>query len=359
MNTNHFTTTSNAPPSFGHSESAGMRYDLEVGQEVNHEIAIPINTSEHLANEFEKLKDPVDSEAFLQDAALIASSLPYSIRRAIDDFARFGNAAGVLLIRGLPVDHNVPATPLDPNAKVTKKTKTSEASLAMVGSMLGYLIGYAQERQGRLFHNLVPTAANASTLSSESSKVALDLHTENAFHPFGPDWLMLAGVRTDRTKTAKTTFAGIRNALSSLSMSDRFELSQKAFASGIDVGYGNIEATPGLGPVVEVLYGDPGDPFLRYDWDLMKCLRPNGKAALMNLRLALQANTSSVLIEPGTLLVIDNRRAAHGRTVFRAEFDGEDRWIQRVNVTRDLNKSRSDRSGDSRVIATDFSPYLK
>lgn len=42
---------------------------------------------------------------------------------------------------------------------------------------------------------------------------------------------------------------------------------------------------------------------------------------------------------PGEILFLDNCRAVYGRKSFRARFDGTDRWLKRLNVTRDLRKS--------------------
>jgi alpha-ketoglutarate-dependent taurine dioxygenase len=315
-------------------------------------------SAEELGIAVDRITASTESEAFLQDAALLAASLPRDKRRQIQSFARFGNQSGVLLLSGLPVDKVVPPTPLDPCGPTDKPTHRSEANLAMIGSLLGYLVGYAQEKDGRVFHNLVPTEKNAAELSSESSKVELDLHSENAFHPYRPDWVLLTGLRTDIEKKAVTTHASIRDALHLLSARDRAELARKAFVTGIDVAYGNRDAAKGLGPAVRVLQGDPSDPFMCYDWDLMECISARSKSALSRLREALRQVTRSVLVEPGSVLVIDNRRAVHGRSVFKANYDGTDRWLQRTNAVRDLNKSRRDRPCDSRVIRTDFSKYL-
>jgi enduracididine beta-hydroxylase len=57
------------------------------------------------------------------------------------------------------------------------------------------------------------------------------------------------------------------------------------------------------------------------------------------------------VLEPGDMLFVDNFRAVHGRRPFSARFDGRDRWLKRINVTRDLRKSRRVRgSRESRVI---------
>jgi hypothetical protein len=41
----------------------------------------------------------------------------------------------------------------------------------------------------------------------------------------------------------------------------------------------------------------------------------------------------------------------HGRRAFKARYDGSDRWFKRMNITRDLRKSRADRiEAVSRII---------
>src|SRR5262249_30721913 len=47
--------------------------------------------------------------------------------------------------------------------------------------------------------------------------------------------------------------------------------------------------------------------------------------------------TEAVQLRPGSLLILDNRRCAHGRTRFPARFDGTDRWMLRVYVRRSLD----------------------
>ena len=58
-----------------------------------------------------------------------------------------------------------------------------------------------------------------------------------------------------------------------------------------------------------------------------------------------------VLLHPGDICFIDNFKAVHGRRAFKARYDGHDRWFKRINITRDLRKSRAERSGaTSRII---------
>ncbi|MEV4014383.1 TauD/TfdA family dioxygenase [Nonomuraea angiospora] len=48
-------------------------------------------------------------------------------------------------------------------------------------------------------------------------------------------------------------------------------------------------------------------------------------------------------LESGEFCFIDNYRVVHGRKPFSARHDGMDRWLKRINVTRDLRKSRARR----------------
>ena len=55
--------------------------------------------------------------------------------------------------------------------------------------------------------------------------------------------------------------------------------------------------------------------------------------------------------DAGDFAFIDNYQAVHGRKPFRARYDGRDRWLKRINVVRDLRKSRESRlSAASRVL---------
>ena len=56
----------------------------------------------------------------------------------------------------------------------------------------------------------------------------------------------------------------------------------------------------------------------------------------------------------GDLLIVDNRRAVHGRSQFTPRYDGFDRWLQRMSVVRDPIASVSDRRGGVCVIETAF-----
>jgi hypothetical protein len=173
-----------------------------------------------------------------------------------------------------------------------------------------------------------------------------------------PDYLLLYGLRQDPAKEARTYVASVRRFFHLLDPADKDTLFANLFRTGVDYSFGNVAQRRGAGPLVSVLYGDRLDPFLRYDLDLMVGETPAARRALELVRELVHDVKRELVVEPGSLLILDNRRSVHARSVFQASYDGRDRWLQRLAVVRDLEASMHDRRRGSRVIATDFSHYL-
>ncbi len=299
-----------------------------------------------------------DFETFFEEARLLFHEMPRRLRQVLVDFAKRGNSDGALLLRNLPTDPVLPPTPTLSGERPQKATWVSELWMCCVASALGEPVAYLQEKQGNLFQDVFPTAQNADKLSSESSAILLDFHTEIAFHPYLPEYLLLYGLRQDPDKQARTIFSSVRRFFHLLPPGERDTLFSDLFRTGVDYSFGNLEEVPGAGPLVSVLFGDRLDPFLRYDLDLMAGETPAAKHALQVVRELVNEAKRDVVIEPGSLLVLDNRRCVHARSDFKAYYDGRDRWLQRMAVVRDLEPSLSDRVRGTRVIATDFTPFL-
>lgn len=303
----------------------------------------------------EPLPDPYDdSTTFLAEAELLYHEFPRSIRHAVSTFRHHSNDYGVLVLKGLPLTVRIPATPSAGERAARRNGRLGELWLAALSTAVGAPIAYRQEASGRLYQDVAPTPSNAAKLSAESSTSLLDFHTEVAFHPFMPDYVMLLCLRPDHQRVAKTISAGIRMILPRLALRDRAVLFEPLFRTGIDYSFGSPNGTKGNGPVMPVLYGDPFDPCLTLDLDLMVGLTPAANRALRNLQAAVNEVTRSVRLDTGDLLIVDNRRAVHGRSQFTPRYDGFDRWLQRMSVVRDPIASVSDRRGGVCVIETAF-----
>ncbi|MCK4950954.1 MAG: TauD/TfdA family dioxygenase [Gammaproteobacteria bacterium] len=293
----------------------------------------------------------MNTEDFLNKSTLFADNLPEPLKNTLQQFRNHANKEGILLLKNLPVESQLPATPTDNH----KSSYTSESLLATIGARLGYLVGYAQEKNGSLFHDITPLQSEENEQSSMGSLVQLELHTERCFHPFLPDYLLLYCLRPDPAHKGFTTHAGIRQILPLLSQKHIETLFQPVFRTGIDYSFGNKKTRKANGPVMSVLYGNKTDPFIRYDLDLMTGLTSKAELALQTLKEIVIDMMDGIYLEAGSLLIMDNKRCVHGRGEFKPGYDGNDRWLQRSYVLTDLGPSACDRIDGSRVITTSFS----
>jgi L-asparagine oxygenase len=99
-----------------------------------------------------------------------------------------------------------------------------------------------------------------------------------------------------------------------------------------------------------VLQGDPEDPDVRVDFTSTRPLDDEAREAMAVFGRALEEVRRTHILQPGDFAIVDNRRSLHGRTAFRARYDGRDRWLQRVFVTLDFRRSRALRPGDRPVV---------
>jgi L-asparagine oxygenase len=295
-----------------------------------------------------------DTEEFLLDCEMRADELPRYVRRALLEFQVRSNPEGILLLRGLPIDPGLyyVATPPESGRSTEKTTYVSERCLAMIGSRLGHLVSYLQEKNGDLFQNLAPIQGKEQLQSSSSSNVRLQFHRETVFHPYPPEFLLLFCLRPDHDRIAETTYASITHALPLMLEPELELLFQPLYRTGVDYSFGNVDGQQHSDRQVPVLYGRRNDPFLNYDEDLMVALTPDAQAALDALKAAIAQVYRGIKLDTGDLLCIDNRRTVHGRSSFVPRYDGRDRWLQRSFVVRDLGLSAVDRLPGERIIRT-------
>jgi L-asparagine oxygenase len=290
---------------------------------------------------------PTGSEAFVGAAGHAARSLPQPIHDALVDFADHPHRSGALLLQGLPIG-TLPDTPSSPTTPAIKDD-TSEFTLLTVARRLGQPVGYEPELGGQIVQNIVPTQAAAERQVSTSSKVQLMFHTEAAFHPHRPRYLLLLCLRGD--PAAVTTLSSIHEVLPHLPADVRDTLFHPRFRTAVDESYLHGRSNV-LGPPMPVLSGSREFPSMVFDADLMVGVDTAADRALQELSAAVAQLQTGVVLQAGDLLVVDNSVAVHGRSPFTARFDGTDRWLQRTFVVSDLAASAADRTG--RVITTVF-----
>lgn len=271
---------------------------------------------------------------------------PVTLRRAVREFRRDSGPHGALLLRGLPVDEaTLPPTPVV-EGSVQRSATMSAALLTAVACGLGDPVAYASEKSGALVQNVVPVPGQEEDQSNAGS-VALTFHTENAFHPHRPDFVMLLCLRADHDGLAELRVACARTALPLLSAATREVLASPCFVTAPPPSFGCGQATDPS----PLLSGSAEDPDLRVDMAATKPVGPDAAAALDELARSLDRTAHTIRLRAGDLAIVDNRVAVHGRSRFRPRYDGRDRWLQRTFVCADLHRSRGWRPEDGYVLA--------
>jgi L-asparagine oxygenase len=274
-------------------------------------------------------------------------TLPSEVVEAVLAFAEQPPSSGLLLLTGVPIDQ-LPATPAAPRAG-TNAPMGTELLLLSVARLLGQPVGYAPEHGGRIAQDIVPVQATANEQISTSSTTDLMFHTETAFHPHRPRYLLLLCLRGD--EAAATTFISIDEITASLSDADVAAMRQPRFRTAVDASFLNGRPNE-LGAARPLLSGTPAEPTFVFDADLTIGIDDEAVALVERITRLIAEKHRGIVLHAGDLLIIDNNRAVHGRTRYQPRYDGTDRWLQRSFVVTDLAPSASDRRG--RTIVTMF-----
>jgi Fe(II)/alpha-ketoglutarate-dependent arginine beta-hydroxylase len=296
----------------------------------------------------------VHDPRFLTDARRLTSRLPRQLHDFLTSFtAARGAVAGV--VHGLPLEPMLGPTP--PHWAATEGVAgngQANACLCLAASTLGDVFAWGTLQRGKLVTDLVPIEGEEEVQSGHGTTL-LAWHTEDAFHPRRCDHLMLLCLRNP---------GAVATTVSRLSPGDLPSehlrtLAEPRFRIRPDPEHIRPESSlPHARPLrdsdarVSVLSGPATAPRLRIDPLFME-LDPTdraARAALDRVTDAIERNLIEIPLARGDLLVIDNRRAVHGRGSFSAAHDGGDRWIKRVMIIDRLAGRVARRHPHSRVL---------
>ena len=241
----------------------------------------------------------------------------------------------------------VPSTPATPCGEETP-TLTANDSLIEFAVTLGYPVGYAPEQDGRMIQNIVPVHKTEHGQISTSSKSELALHTETAFHPYKPDYVLLLCVRSD--PSAETTYANLDDILAKLDKDTIRTLMNPWYLTGIDESF-RTHGEPDMQVSLTVLGVSDSRWELTYDATVMTGINNAARNALVELGKAVDASVQAIALKTAQLLVMDNKTTVHGRRPFQPKYDGRDRWLKRALVVKNLPPEGEYKDG---VITTKF-----
>ena len=287
----------------------------------------------------------VEEADFLDSASTYAQELPRRLRRFLNAF-RLREPSGVCVISGYPVDDfKIGKTPGHWRKELgSSSTMEEEVFLNLCGALLGDAIAWSHQRDGLICQDLVPIEGHKDEMLGSGSELELVWHTEDARYPYRGDYIGLMCLRNP--DAVPTTFASIDEVRLD---PDQVEvLFEPRFVFRPDPSH----PTDSEREKAPVLFGDPRSPYVRFDpYSMDRPETEEARSAMDYLIRAVDENLTGVALLPGECLFIDNYKAVHGRSSFKARFDGTDRWLKRINIARDLRKSRDVRKTPaSRVI---------
>lgn len=325
-----------------------------------------------IAGELTKQYATIEDRDLISRARVLASRLPVSLVEYLDQFRRT-EPAGFCVISGLPLqDEDLGATPDHwRNSHLGSPALQQEIAFLLCAGVLGDVFGWATQQDARIMHDVVPVKGHEYLEIGSNSLQHLSWHTEDSFHPCRADYVALLclrnpdGVATTISDARDLDWSGVdvealfepeftqlpdNSHLPSMGSDssgnatvDR--LRARSFAL-IESWNENPEKRP-------ILSGDLTSPYLALDPYHMRLdgWSERGLAAYRDLCEQLEALKQSLVLRPGDCVFIDNFRAVHGRAPFRPRYDGLDRWLKRLNITRNLRGSRAWRAApDDRII---------
>ena len=329
--------------SAGDGGGATHQYSLSAGEADDVSVLV-----DGLATRFEGVED----EEFLRQAAVLAHELPRSLRLALYDM-RLNESQSTMVVSGHRVDDaRIGPTPSSWGLqRAPLSTLREELYFFLCGTLLGEAIAWSTQQGARIMHDVLPIRGHEQIQLNSASEMRIELHVEDAFHPYRADYVGLMCLRN--LDSVATTYAVL--GAGALPEDVVRTLLEPRFVIQPDNSHTAADDDAAEPVRIAVLSGDPAAPYLRLDPYFMDPAAHDleARAALGALARHLEENIQEIVLRPGDVLFVDNYQAVHGRNPFHAAYDGRDRWLKRLNLARDLRKSRGARSSpDSRVIGT-------
>ena len=298
-------------------------------------------------------ENPTDApELFCKAAFEISKRLPPTLKDRLSEFAKHGSSTGFLLLINLVIE-NLPPTPDANRYKIGEQTMLARIQ-AIIISFFSEMIAYEAEGYGRLFQDIIPTKSMSKKQTSLGSNTELEIHTEQAFSTLRPDFLSLACLRGD--VQAKTYILPVQKIIENISEEEKQLLREPLWNTGVDLSFklnGNEFMEGDIRGPLPILYGSDSDPYLIFDQDLMTGTSPKSISMIQTIIDIYYSHRISHNLISGEIIIVDNRRAVHGRSPFFPKFDGADRFLIRCFSVLDYEKSAYARN--ERTVAAIYS----
>ncbi|MER7455811.1 arginine beta-hydroxylase, Fe(II)/alpha-ketoglutarate-dependent [Micromonospora sp. NPDC126480] len=316
--------------------------------------------------------DTIENEDLIRRAPVLARELPAHLLEFLEEF-RLGEPSALCVVSGLAVnEEDLGPTPTHwRDSQHGSPAFRQEVFFLLCGSALGDVFGWGTQQDGRIMHDVLPIKGHEHYEIGSNSLQHLSWHTEDAFHPCRGDYVALMCLKNP--DDVETMVCSID--LLDIERLDVAALFEPEFTVMPDNSHQPQLSRGSTGdPALDALrarsfrlieqwnkkpekrplfFGDPGSPYMALDpYHMDSSGWPERhRQAFDGLCAQIEERMSTVALRPGDCIFIDNFRAVHGRKSFQPRYDGSDRWLKRLNITRNIRGSRAWRtSADSRII---------
>jgi len=309
-----------------------------------------------LVDELARSYGSVETPDFADACTLAAQQLPRRLRELAHRFKNLHLPCGAVLLRGVPVDdERIGPSPAHWDAPWRNPpTLREEITQCLLTSALGDIFGWRTQENGRFLRHIVPIEKDSGEQLGGGSSVTLVWHNEEAFHQLRSDFLSILCYRNDERAETILSYVGdidiphdkwrILSAPRYVILPDKSHLPDQNISAHWrldDDAFAHIRRMHADPQPVPALSGAREQPFIQVDEAFMRAVDGDEEAAQAFdwLLRAFDAGKTGIVMQPGDMLWIDNKRAVHGRSVYRPHYGPRQRWLRRVNVTLNLRAS--------------------
>jgi L-asparagine oxygenase len=258
--------------------------------------------------------------------------LPKSLYNLLRDLRNGKNHNGALLLMNIPRDKNLIRTPESTNFDYKDKgTFVSEAFSVGIGSVLGEVYAYKNEKGGNKIHNNFLTQKGQNSVSNEG-KLLIPYHIEDVHAaPYHPDYVILNCLRGH--KDANTYLINSSDIIKLLTQDQLIQLYKAEYFTTPPQSFGGD--ADGNGNLMPILSGTKEKPILFVEFTDTKGITHKANKCLEEFKRICVEEVASIEVNlsSGNLLLFDNRINLHSRNAYNEDVTSQTkRWLQRLFV---------------------------
>ncbi len=291
----------------------------------------------------------VENEEAALACEVAATRLPAGLLALLRIVASGYARSGYILIRGFEIDDEaIGDSPQHWDQPWHDRPYLREELFqVLLSSAIGGVFGWRTQENGRFLRHIVPIESVKNEQLGGSSATTLMWHTEEAFHIGRADFFTLMCYRNREKATTNIACVDdldLPEATVEILRQPRFiifpDKSHTPVENSSEQWKLNAEAFSAIQEMmdnpqsVSLIYGRSDLPMMRVDQAFVSPVDGDEEAAaaLAELHEALDRAAITLQMEPGDIVLLDNLRVAHGRSVYQPDYGPKHRWMRRVNI---------------------------